>query len=329
MLKSRNIRGVHLTPLGLGGAQLGNLYRAIDDQQAMDLVDAAWEAGIRYFDTAPHYGLGLSERRLGRALAKRPRDEFVVSTKVGRLLVPDPTGADRLDDEGFKVPAVFRRHWDFSADGVQRSLEESLERLGLDHVDIVFAHDPDDHLEQTLSEGIPALIELREQGLIRAVGAGMNRTAPLTRIVSETDVDVIMCAGRYTLLEQDALVDLFPTARQREVAVVAAGIFNSGLLSVPVPDAAATYDYAAVPPPLLKRARMIADVCGAHGVTLPQAALAFPLLNPTVVSAVVGMADAHQVAVNTADARVKVPAALWVDLRERGLLTVDETATRS
>ncbi|MEU4746825.1 aldo/keto reductase, partial [Actinosynnema sp. NPDC023658] len=244
-------------PLILGGSTLGNLYRPMTDEQAHELVDAAWAAGVRHFDTAPHYGLGLSERRLGAALAGRPREEFTVSTKVGRLLVPDPDGGGRPDPDGFAVPATHRRVWDFSADGVRRSLEESLGRLGLDRVDVVYLHDPDDHWDQAATEGLPALLRLRDTGVVRSVGVGMNQWRMPARFVRETDVDVVMLAGRYTLLEQPAAAEFLPLCVERGVDVAVAGVFNSGLLARhDVPDSA-TYDYGPAPAELLARARRI------------------------------------------------------------------------
>jgi D-threo-aldose 1-dehydrogenase len=187
--------GVRVTRLGLGCAPLGNLFRAIGDDRARATVDAAWKSGIRYFDTAPHYGLGLSERRLGDALGDRPRDGFTVSTKVGRRLVPNPapTGSDLA--AGFDVPDTLARRFDFTADGVRRSLEESLQRLGLDRVDVLYVHDPDDFVEQAIREAVPALARLRDEGVVGAVGVGMNAVAPLRRFVAEADIDVIMVAG--------------------------------------------------------------------------------------------------------------------------------------
>ncbi|MEU1753063.1 aldo/keto reductase [Micromonospora matsumotoense] len=311
---------VRLTALGFGAAQGGNLYRATTDEEFAAAVDTAWAGGLRYYDTAPHYGLGLSERRLGAALRTRPRDEYVVSTKVGRLLVPSPQDAHRRDPEGFDVPADHRRVWDFSRDGVLRSLESSLARTGLDRVDIVYLHDPDDHWEQAATEAVPALVELRDQGVVGAIGAGMNQSHLLTRFVRETDVDVVMCAGRYTLLEQGALADLLPAAEERGVGVVIAGVYNSGLLSRDRPPADATYNYQQAPPELLDRARRIADVCQAYGVTLPQAALAFVRSPPAVVSTVVGLRNRAQVTQTLTRADADVPAALWPALRAAGLL---------
>ncbi|MFF0316433.1 aldo/keto reductase [Micromonospora sp. NPDC005252] len=311
---------IRLTTLGFGAAQGGNLFRATSDDEFAAAVDTAWAAGIRYFDTAPHYGLGLSERRLGAALRSRPRDEYVVSTKVGRLLVPSPETAGERDSQGFDVPAELRRVWDFSRDGVRRSLEASLERTGLDRVDVVYLHDPDEHWEQAASEAVPALVELRDQGVIGAIGAGMNQSAMLARFVAETDIDVVMCAGRYTLLEQGALDDLLPAAQARGVGVVIAGVYNSGLLARDQPPADAVYNYQQAPPELIERARRIAAVCQAYGVTLPQAALAFVRRHPAVVSTVVGLRDAAQVTETLRRSDADVPEQLWAALRDAGLL---------
>lgn len=308
--------------LSLGCAQLGNLYREVTDAEARATVDAAWECGIRYFDTAPHYGLGLSERRLGAALAERPRDAFVLSTKAGRLLEP-LAAVDELDDHGFVVPATHRRRWDFSRDGIRRSLSESLQRLGLDRVDILYLHDPDDFLEDVLETGYPALAELRAEGAVSAIGAGMNQAAMLTELVRHTDLDVLMLAGRYTLLEQDSLDDLLPMCEQRNIRVVAAGVFNSGLLARPRPRADAKYDYGDAPPDLVRRARAIAAVCERHETTLPAAAIAFPLAHPAVVSVCVGARTPAQVERNATLYREGVPPEVWAELKAEGLLRED------
>lgn len=313
-------RGLQLTELGLGAAQFGNLYRETTDEQAAGAIEAAWDAGIRYFDTAPHYGLGLSEKRLGKLLANYPRDEYVVSSKVGRLLVPSPENAGRLDDQGFAVPAAFRREWDFSRDGILRSIEGTLNRTGLDRLDIVYLHDPDDHLNQALGEGIETLIELRDQGVLRAVGAGMNQSAALSTLIGAADVDIVMLAGRYTLLDQDAANELLPLAAERGVSVVIAGVYNSGILSSSRPSAGARYDYEDAPAALVNRANAIADVCDRFGVTLPEAAIAFPLLNQAVTSVVVGVRDADQLASNVERYSSSIPAALWSELRAESLL---------
>ncbi|MEU5845363.1 aldo/keto reductase [Saccharopolyspora shandongensis] len=295
-----------VTVVGFGGAPIGDLYEPIPDEQAHAAVDAAWDNGIRYFDTAPHYGLGLSERRLGAALADRTG--WTLSTKVGRLLEPDGDG--RL-----------RRVLDYSRDGVLRSLESSLARLGVDRVDIVFVHDPDEHWDQARTEAVPALCELREQGVVGAVAVGMNQSEMLTRFVVETDVDLVMCAGRYTLFEQPALADLLPQAQRKQVGVLAAGVFNSGLLARAEPADDARYDYQPAPPRVLSRARALAQVCREHGTTLPAAAMWFPSAHPAVLGVVLGMNSADEVHQNLA--LDPPPTDLWRDLIERRLLNPD------
>lgn len=310
---------VRVTEIGFGAAGIGNLYRTVEDDDARGAVDAAWQAGIRYYDTAPHYGLGLSERRLGAALATRPRDRFTVSTKVGRLLVPSPGTADRRDDAGgFDVPADHERRWDFSADGVRRSLESSLDRLGLDRVDVVLIHDPDDHWRQAVDEAYPALHELRDQGVVGAIGVGMNQWQTLDRFVTDTDVDTVMLAGRYTLLDQSAQRILLPRCRERGVGVLAAGVFNSGVLATDTPGR--TYDYRPIPDALYARALRITEVCRAHGVTLPQAAMAFVARHPAVATLVLGAKTPAQVRRNVTLAATPVPDALWADLVAEGLI---------
>jgi D-threo-aldose 1-dehydrogenase len=310
---------VSLTELGFGASVIGNLYRATPAEDAAGAVDAAWEAGIRYFDTAPHYGLGLSESRLGAALGDRPRGEYVISSKVGRLLVPNerPRGTDT---EGFAVPDDLRRQWDFSRDGVLRSIEASLERTGLDRLDVVYLHDPDDHWRQAADEAMPALAELRDQGVIGAIGAGMNQSAMLARFLRETAADVVMLAGRYTLLDQSALDDVLPAAEEHGKSVVAVGVFNSGLLSQDRPAEGMRYDYRDAPPALVARARAIADVCAGHGTTLPAAAIAFPRTHPSVVNVTLGMRDREQVTRNVTLHRSTVSESLWDDLRNQGLI---------
>ncbi|MCM2579079.1 aldo/keto reductase [Streptomyces meridianus] len=309
---------VEVTELGLGGGPLGNLFTAVDDDAAAATLAAAWDCGIRFFDTSPHYGLGLSERRTGNFLHGKPRAEFTLSTKAGRLLVPqDPAGGT---DERFAVPATHRRVWDFSRDGVRRSLQESLDRMGTDRVDVLLLHDAEEHFETALRHGWPALAELRAQGVVGAVGAGMHDTALLARLVREADLDVVMLSGRCTLLERSALDELLPACAERGVSVLAASVFNSGLLASARPAAGAMFDYAPAPPELLRRAHRIADVCAAHAVTLPQAAMAFPLLHPAVVGVVVGMRSAAEVRSDVEAFETGVPGGLWTDLREAGLL---------
>lgn len=313
---------IEVTELGFGGGPLGGLFEPLDDDTAREALAAAWECGIRYLDTSPHYGIGQSERRIGEFLRERPRGEFTLSTKVGRLLVPQDAAGGT--DEDFQVPATHRRVWDFSRDGVLRSVEDSLARMGVDHVDVLFLHDAEEHFEDALREGRPALAELRAQGVVGAIGAGMHDTAKLTTLVRETDVDVVMLSGRYTLLEQRALDDLLPACTERGVSVLAASIFNSGLLATPRPAPDARFDYEPAPPEVLRRAHRAADVCEAHGVTLPQVAMAFPLHHPAVAGIVVGMRSAEEVRRDAADLAVEVPVGVWADLRAEGLL--DERA---
>ena len=283
-------------------------------------VAAAWSAGIRYFDTAPHYGLGLSERRLGEQLRTRPRDQFVVSSKVGRLLLPSPETAHERDAQGFAVPADPKRVWDFSRDGILRSVEATLKRTRLDRIDVFYLHDPDNHFERASTEGIQALIELREEGVVSAVGAGMNHSAPLAELIRRADVDLVMVAGRFTLLDQEALDDLLPLALERGVGVVAAAVYNSGLTGKNRPAPGAQFGYEPAPQAMIDRANRIADICEAHGVTLPVAALAYPLLHPAVISVVVGARGAEQVEQNVARYSTPVPPDLWSDLRAADLI---------
>ncbi|MFE9394861.1 aldo/keto reductase [Streptomyces flavidovirens] len=311
--------GVPVTSLSFGAAALGNLFAPVTDEAAAAAVEAAWDAGIRYFDTAPHYGLGLSERRLGDALRGRARDTYTLSTKVGRLLVADGRGG--TDGEGFAVPATHRRVWDFSGDGVRRCVEDSLRRLGLDRIDVVYLHDPDDHAEQAFREGYPALERLRAEGTVRAIGAGMNQTAMLTRFVRDTDVDAVLCAGRYTLLDQRAADSLLPEAAARGKSVVVGGVFNSGLLAAPRPGA--TYDYAPASMNLLGRALRTEAVAARHGVPLRAAALRFPFGQAAVASVLVGARSAAEVADATAMFATRVPARMWEELRGEGLLGPD------
>ena len=313
---------IELSELSLGTSQLGNLYTAITDAQAHATVEAAWALGIRYFDTAPHYGLGLSEQRLGTTLSQHPRSAYVLSSKVGRLLTPvaDPRG---LDQEGFVVAATHQRVWDFSRDGIRRSISDSLARLGVGSLDVVYLHDAEDHMDDVFETGYPALEELRSEGAIAAIGAGMNHTAPLCDLVRNTDVDLIMLAGRYTLLEQSALDDLLPLCVQRGVGVVDAGVFNSGLLARDRPPDDAKYDYAPASRDLIERANRIADVCERHKTSLPAAAIAFPLAHPAVASVCVGARSPGQVERNAALYRRPISPELWQELKMEGLLRAD------
>jgi D-threo-aldose 1-dehydrogenase len=238
----------------------------------------------------------------------------VVSTKVGRALIPTPERAGELDDDGFVTPAVFRREWDFSRDGVLRSVEQSLERLGLDRLDIAYLHDPDDHWDAASTTGVAALVELREQGVVGAIGAGMNQSAMLAEFIRRCDIDVVMVAGRYTLLDRQAEDELLPVALERGVGVVAAAVYNSGLLSEATVQPGALYQYEAAPRELLRRAQAMAEACRRHGVTLPDAAVQFPLRHPAVVSAVIGMRTVDEVVGNVERSRTPIPQELWAEL---------------
>jgi D-threo-aldose 1-dehydrogenase len=312
--------GLRVSTLALGTAPLGNLYAPVAEEDAAATVGSALEAGLTYVDTAPHYGLGLAERRLGRLLAGVPRDRFVVSTKVGRLVRPLAPG-ETADPEGFADSPPARRVWDLSGDGVRRSLEESLERLGLDRVDILLLHDPDDHEREAYEQALPALIGLRDQGVVTAIGAGMNQAEMLTRFVRDLDIDVVLVAGRYSLLDQRALAELLPTCAARGTAVVVGGVFNSGLLADPRPGA--TFDYAPAPPELVDRAARLAEVCARHGTPLRAAALAFPFGHPAVTSVLVGARSAAEVQDAVACFEWPVPGELWAELVATGLLPAD------
>ncbi|QEU90049.1 aldo/keto reductase [Streptomyces kanamyceticus] len=314
--------GVEVTELSFGAAGIGNLYSPITDEQAATAVEHAWDAGIRYFDTAPHYGLGLSERRIGEALSGRDRSSYTISTKVGRLLEPvGEVSGDDLADGGFAVPRTHRRVWDFSADGIRRSIESSLTRLRTDRVDVVFLHDPDNHAEEAFREGYPALEKLRSEGVVGAIGAGMNQAEMLTRFLRDTDVDAVLCAGRYTLLDHQALTELLPAASERGASVVIGGVFNSGLLADPKPGA--RFDYVEAPAELLARARALRALAERHGTTLRAAALAFPFGHPAVASVLVGIHAPEQVTDAAAQFAARVPADFWQEARAAGLLAAD------
>jgi D-threo-aldose 1-dehydrogenase len=308
-----------LTRLGLGCAQLGNLYHAMDDERALSTVEAAWDAGVRFFDTAPHYGLGLSERRLGLALRGRPRGGYAVSTKVGRLLEPIDAPGLR-DTEGFDVPRTHRRVWDFSHEGVRRSLAESLDRLGLDHVDVALLHDPEGHADEAITQAYPALLELRDEGVVGAVGAGSRDVPFLLRFVAECRPDTVLIAGRHTLLDQAAAADLLPACLEAGVSVLNGAVFNSGLLALDRPHRGLPYEYRPPPAALVERAVAIAEACGRHGTTLPAAALAFAGAHPSVAAVVVGADSPEQVRRNADLAAAPPPAELWTALRAEGLL---------
>ncbi|MFS0894348.1 aldo/keto reductase [Microbacterium sp. 179-I 3D3 NHS] len=309
--------------LGYGAANVGNLFRPLTDDEAWAVLDAAWESGIRFFDTAPHYGLGLSERRLGAFLQTKPRDEFVLSTKVGRLLRPNPEHvAGGLDtDHDFHVPDDLQRIWDFSADGIRRSLDESRERLGIERVDLLYLHDPERHdLDLALAEALPALEQLRADGETRAIGVGSMVSDALAAVVRGADLDLVMVAGRYTLLEQPAAAEVLPACRERGTGIVAASVFNSGLLAASEPRRDGRYEYGQLPDELWDRLVRIAAVCAEHDVPLPAAAIRFPLRADVVRSVVVGGSRPEQLRQNAEYAARDIPPALWEQLAAEGLI---------
>ena len=301
--------GVSLPLMGIGTATFGGLFTPIHERDASMVVDEAIKLGISYFDTAPHYGKGVSESRLGNALDKYPRDSYVISTKVGRILVP---ALDADDSDFLDADSSVERIFDFSQSGVERSLKDSLERLGKDHVEIVFIHDPDDYADQAISQAYPALAKMRDQGIIKSIGVGMNQPEIPTRFVKETDIDLVLIAGRYTLLDQSAQKELIPAAISRGVHVIAAGVFNSGILANPV--AGAHYDYAPASPHILARAQAIASFLQERDISIERAALQFPLRNPGIKSILVGCRSADEVRKNTEFFDNQIPEAIWQEL---------------
>ncbi|MFH8408273.1 aldo/keto reductase [Streptomyces sp. NPDC018019] len=312
--------GVTVPPLGLGCAPLGNLYRPLPEDRARQTVHAAFDTGARHFDTAPHYGLGLSEERLGRALAGRDRAAYTLSTKVGRRLRPLAPG-EAVDGQGFTATPARARVWDLSRDGIRRTLDASLTRLGVSAVDIVYLHDVENRLPEVYATGFPALAELRAEGVVGAIGFGLNRSDVAARFVADLDVDVVLCAGRWTLLDRSAFDGLLPVCARRGTAVVVGGVYNSGLLADPAPGA--PYDYAPAPAALVERARRLASVCAEFGVPLKAAALRFPFGHPAVAGVLVGAASPEEARENAGLFTYDIPDALWHALTERGLLDPD------
>ncbi len=313
---------VEVTALGFGAAALGNLYRAIPDATAQACLDAALDAGIGYVDTAPHYGQGLSERRVGQTLSDRAG--ITVSSKVGRVLTPvapSPAGTER---HGFIDGDPFEPHFDYSYDGVMRSFESSRKRLKREHIDILLTHDlgrqthgadAPAHMKAFLEGGYKAMRDLKAQGLIGAIGLGVNEWQVCEEVMAHADLDVILLAGRYTLLEQGALESFLPLCEAKGVSVIVGGPFNSGILT-----GGDHYDYGQVPPEICTRVTKLKAVCAAHDVPLAAAALQFPLAHPAVACVIPGMADAAEVTANVALFARDIPAALWDDLKTEGLL---------
>jgi len=335
-MQTRTLRAgsgqIDVTVIGFGGAPLGNLYVAITEEAAKATLDTAWDAGIRVFDTAPQYGFGLSEERFGRVLAERPRHELVLSTKAGRLL--RDCRPDEVPQINFVDTPTRTFDYDYSYDGVMRSHEASLERLNQDRVDIVLVHDVDafTHGSRESSDirvrelfdggGYRALEELRSAGTVRAIGAGVNEWEVCETLLGLGDFDCFLLAGRYTLLEQEALDSFLPLCERRGVGIMLGGPFNSGILATgPIRDA--RYNYALAPPDILARVAEIEAVCVAHGVKLIEAALQFVLGHPAVKTVMPGANSPHQVSANMLLLRSRIPPALWSDLKSEGLLRAD------
>jgi D-threo-aldose 1-dehydrogenase len=304
---------VEVTRLALGTAPLGGWPTPVPDDQALATLRRAWEVGIRYVDTAPFYGTGKSETLVGEVLSTFPRDQFVLSTKVGRLLVPG-----KMEPEFFQGGLPFTPVYDYSAEGVEQSLQESYGRLGLNRVDIALIHDPDDHHAEALAGAYPALADAKADGRIRAIGVGMNWAEPLARFAEEAAFDCMLLAGRYTLLEQGSLDNLMPLAVDRGISIIVGGVFNSGLLADPSPGA--TYNYFEAEPAVLERAQRLEAVCREFDVPLRAAAVQFPLAHPAVACIVVGARSPEEVDDTVAMLRTAIPAELWETLRERELI---------
>jgi D-threo-aldose 1-dehydrogenase len=322
-MKTRTLgkTGLEISELGFGGAEMGNLYRSVSNIEAYNSLSSAWEQGIRYFDTAPFYGYGLSERRIGDALRFRPHAEFLISTTVGRLLVPDATPKH---GDIFPGSLPFRAIYDYTYDGVMRSFEHSIQRLGIDSIDILFVHDIDHYThgdaqekmcEDLLKGGYQALEELRSQKLVKAIGLGVNEWQSCLEIIPHTDLDCIMLSGRYTLLEQEPLKAFFPECDRRKIAIIAAGPYNSGILAH-----GKYYNYMEANDEVRLKVEQLQAVCDSYQIELAHAAISFPLLNPQIVSVVAGLRTPDQVNMAVNYIRSPIPAAFWEELKERNLI---------
>lgn len=316
--------GLRVTGLGLGGAPLGALLFDVEESEAVATIKRGFELGVRYFDTAPYYGFGKSERRYSHALAEMLRDDFVISTKVGRVLDPaDPNAPD----DGL-VPHELDAVFDFSRDGVLRSLDDSLKRLNLDSVDIAFIHDPDRHYEQARDEAFPTLAELRSQGVVKAIGAGMNQWQMLARFARECDLDCILLAGRYTLIDRSALAEFLPLCEDRDISVVLGGPYNRGVLASDLTNQ--TYGYTSpkagdiqLPPEMLKLARRIKAICDRYAVPLKAVALQFGLAHPAVAATIPGAVTPSEVEENVRMIAYPIPTDLWAELKYENLIPAD------
>ena len=320
-------RGLQVTGLGLGTAPLGGLYRDLSDEEAFATVAAAWDAGVRYFDTAPHYGHTKAEHRLGDALRRYPRDQYVLSTKVGRRFVPRTTPYD--GSEGWQNPLPFQAIYDYTHDGILRAFEDSQQRLGIAEIDILLIHDlePATHGDKyatywkqlTDGGGFRALDDLRSAGAVKAVGLGVNQAAPILDALANFDIDCALLAGRYTLLEQATLNDLLPACEARGVSILLGGAFNSGILAQGV-EGDLKFNYGAAPPEVIERVARLEGVCRRHDVPLAAAALQFPRAHPAVATVLTGARSADELRENVASFERPIPAALWTALHDEGLL---------
>ena len=308
---------IRVTALGLGGAPLGGLFTSVGAENAVSAVQRGYELGVRFFDTAPLYGRGKSERFYGQALSEFDRDSYTLSSKVGRVLNSNDSASD-CDDIYVELPP-YDVEFDFSRDGVLRSIEESLERLGLERLDIALIHDPDDHWEQAISEAYPTLAELRSQGVVGAIGAGMNQWEMPARFAREGDFDCFLLAGRYTLLDHSGLEELLPLCAEKRVSVILGGPYNSGVLASDLgPET--TYFYERTPPDTLETAKRIKAVCDRHDVPLKAAALQFGLAHPAVASTIPGPRTPDEVSENVAMASFDIPSDLWAELKSERLI---------
>lgn len=325
--------GLTFTELGFGTAPLGNLYKAISDAEARATLDAAWEGGVRYYDTAPLYGLGLSETRLNPFLRDKPRDDYVLSSKVGRLMRPCTPQERSGHGKWFEVPQR-REEFDYSYDGVMRSVEFSMERLGVSRIDILYVHDlcifthgSKDASDARIAEffdlkGYDAMLALRDQGVVKAIGGGVNEWEVCQTLAERGDFDLFLLAGRYTLLEQDALSSFLPLCEARGIGIVTGGPYNSGILATGAKPGA-FYNYDPAPQDILDRVDRIEAVCTQHGVRLVDAAFQFPLLHPCHVAVIPGGQAVAETKANLRAAQTTIPSALWDDLKSKGLLRQD------
>jgi D-threo-aldose 1-dehydrogenase len=308
--------GIMVGRLGLGGAPLAGLYTGVSDEQASATIERHLDQGMNFFDTAPLYGSGVSETRLGRVLSRRDRDSFVLASKVGRLLVPDP---DRPQDVWSEELPPIKAVFDYTYDGTMRSIEESLERLKLDRVDILHIHDPDNHYDEAMNGSYKALDKLRSEGVIKAIGAGMNQAEMLARFAREGDFDCFLLAGRYTLIDHTGLKELLPICTEKHISIIVGGPYNSGILAMGAVEGA-TFNYSPAPPDIMDKVQRIETICARHQVPLKAAALQFPLAHPAVAAIIPGGRNPAEVDENAALVQYDIPNDFWADLRTDGLI---------